>query len=103
MPSWLELCRVTVFSTLPVSGTPTISNSTVADTSTDTSTNSTSIHSGTPTGALFVPERERGGTNMGPPAATSASTPTDTSQHTETGDVDLDRGNNAEEHSPSLE
>lgn len=65
---------VQALSTVPVSLTPPISDTPTtahdaedADTSTDTSTNATPVRSGTPTGAVLVPGRERSGTVVGRP------------------------------------
>lgn len=108
--------------TPPISDTPssaTSANDTDADTSTDTSTNATPVRSGTPTGTVLVPGRERSGTVVARPVwddpnpnaagprhrthhhrargafQASPSGSTDTSQpNTETeddGDVDMDR------------
>lgn len=94
------------------------SNDTDADTSTDTSTNATPIRSGTPTGAVLVPGRERSGTVVGRPiwdqptaaprhrahrARQQFPVSPDTSQpNTETeddGDVDMDHDHDADDAS----
>lgn len=102
----------------------TSANDTDADTSTDTSTNDTPVRSGTPTGTVLVPGRERSGTVVARPVwdepnlnatgsrhrihhrarGTFQSSPadsTDTSQpNTETeddGDVDMDRDRDDED------
>ena len=111
--------------TPPISDTPsTINNDTDADTSTDTSTNATPVRSGTPTGTVLVPGRDRSGTVVARPIwdqpptgprhrqhrarqqlTASPSGSTDPSQpNTETeddGDVDMDHGHNADRTSPS--
>lgn len=123
-----ESPSMTLSMTPPVSDTPsTTSNDTDADTSTDTSTNATPVRSGTPTGAVLVPGRDRSGTVVARPIwdppvtvprhrthrtrqqlTASPSGSTDTSQpNTETeddGDVDMDRDrDDVDETSPSPE
>ena len=106
----------------------TSANDTDADTSTDTSTNATPVQSGTPTGTVLVPGRERSGTVVARPVwdepnlnatgsrhrthhhrvrgafQASPAESTDTSQpNTETeddGDVDMDRDRDDDEDSP---
>lgn len=110
--------------TPPVSDTPssTTSNDTDADTSTDTSTNATPIRSGTPTGAVLIPGRERSGTVVARPiwdqpaavprhrahrARQQLAVSPDTSQpNTETeddGDVDMDHDRDVDDRSSSPE
>lgn len=110
--------------TPPISDTPSSNNDTDADTSTDTSTNATPVRSGTPTGTVLVPGRERSGTVVARPVwdepgpmrnrmrsrgqyAASPAGSTDTSQpNTETeddGDVDMDRDRDGDDGSPSPE
>src|ERR1700683_672499 len=62
-----ESPTIAISITTPISDTPSASNDTDADTSTDTSTNATPVRSGTPTGAVLVPGRERSGTVVARP------------------------------------
>jgi hypothetical protein len=84
------------------------------DTSTDTSTAATPIRSNTPTGAVFVPSRDRSGTVIGQPiwdhpprnqrrqlTPDSLSRPDTETEDDADGDVDMDRARDVDDTSPS--